>query len=160
MGFKQDEYFCVNNTWFPRDYEWIQYPCQSFPSGGVFNKPPSFYQDYAKEKQKYREKFRKAQEEEQREKFRRFFHRFTQGFFGFEGQSDSECEIQKDDEYPYSVFGLKRSASEEDMKKAYRKSVLKAHPDKGGSAELFRKVREAWEYFSQRCSANQRPNIF
>jgi len=154
MGFKQeDDYYCVSGTWYPRDYEWIQYPLQSFPSGGVFNQPPSFYQDYAKEKQKYRDKFRKAQEEEQREKFRRFFERFTHGFFGFD-DTPPEPELDKDDEYPYSVFGLKRSASEEDMKKAYRKSVLKAHPDKGGSAELFRKVREAWNYFCQR------PNIF
>ena len=150
MGFKQeDDYYCVSGTWYPRDYQWIQYPCQSFPSGGVFNKPPSFYQDYAKEKQKYREKFRKAQEEEQREKFRRFFHRFRGGFFGFEGQSDFECDIQKDDEYPYSVFGLKKSASQEDMKKAYRKSVLKAHPDRGGTNAAFRRVREAWEYFKK-----------
>ena len=44
---------------------------------------------------------------------------------------------------------LKKSASNEDMKKAYRKEVRKAHPDKGGSAELFRKIRQAWEYFTK-----------
>ena len=59
-----------------------------------------------------------------------------QEFFGF-----SEATPNQDNDYPYCVFGLKRSASDEDMKKAYRKSVLKAHPDKGGTPELFRNVR-------------------
>ena len=89
-----------------------------------------------------KKKFKREQEEKQREKFRKFFH----GFFGFD-ESPDEPE-KKDNDYPYSVFGLTKSASDEDVKKAYRKSILKAHPDKGGTAELFRKVREAWDYFS------------
>ena len=109
---------------------------------GVFNKLPSYYQDYERERRKYQEKFKREQEEKQREKFRKFFH----GFFGFD-ESPDEPE-KKDNDYPYSVFGLTKSASDEDVKKAYRKSILKAHPDKGGSNELFRKVREAWDYFS------------
>ena len=56
-------------------------------------------------------------------------------------------------DYPYCVFGLKKSSSDEDMKSAYRKSVLKAHPDRGGSNELFRKVRGAWEYFTEYCKS-------
>ncbi len=134
--------FNVGGCWYPRNYKFISYPYHSFPSGGVFNKLPDYYQDYEKERRKFHEKFKKAQEEEQREKFRRFF----QGFFGFD---EEKVDRSTDDNYPYSVFGLTKSASHEDMKKAYRKSVLKAHPDKGGSAELFRKVREAWEYFKK-----------
>jgi len=37
------------------------------------------------------------------------------------------------------------------VKRAYREAVLKAHPDKGGDAELFRRVREAWEHFVTFC---------
>jgi len=51
----------------------------------------------------------------------------------------------KDCDYPESVFGLKKSNSQEDMKKAYRKAMLNSHPDKGGDPEEFRKYREAWE---------------
>ena len=142
MGLDPNDYFCVSGCWYRRDYEWIQYPMQSFPSGGIFNKLPSYYQDYERERRKYQEKFKREQEEKQREKFRKFFH----GFFGFD-ESPDEPE-KKDNDYPYSVFGLTKSASDEDVKKAYRKSILKAHPDKGGTAELFRKVREAWDYFS------------
>tara|TARA_R110000787_G_scaffold222123_2_gene330823 strand:- start:1074 stop:1457 length:384 start_codon:yes stop_codon:yes gene_type:complete len=53
---------------------------------------------------------------------------------------------ETDDEYPYSVFGLKRSSSDEDMKKAYRDAMLKTHPDKGGDVQEFRMYREAWEW--------------
>ena len=132
--------YCVGGCWYSNNHKWISYPYQSFPSGGVFNKLPSYYQDYERERRKFHEKFKKAQEEEQREKFRKFFY----GFFGFD---EVKVDRSTDDNYPYSVFGLTKSASHDDVKKAYRKSVLKAHPDKGGSAELFRKVREAWDYF-------------
>ena len=54
-------------------------------------------------------------------------------------------------DYPYSVFGLPRCSSDDDVKRAYREAVLKAHPDKGGDAELFRRVREAWEHFTTFC---------
>ena len=63
------------------------------------------------------------------------------------GQDDLTDFGDYDDQYPYSVFGLKRSCSDEDMKKAYRKAILNAHPDKGGDAEEFRMYREAWENY-------------
>lgn len=125
------------------EYRSVAYPFHSFPSGGVYNKRPDYYHDYENHmRQKTREKEEHA-ERERSERFKNFF----QGFFGFD-QDDSNKE-PLDREYPYSVFGLKRSASDDDMKKAYRKAVLKAHPDRGGTNELFRKVREAWEYFTR-----------
>ena len=69
------------------------------------------------------------------------------GFFGFEAREDTPPEP----DYPYSVFGLPRCSSDDDVKRAYREAVLKAHPDKGGDAELFRRVREAWEHFTTFC---------
>ena len=56
-------------------------------------------------------------------------------------------EDQKD--YPFSVFGLKKSSSEEDMKKAYHKAVRETHPDKTGedTEDEFRQVQEAYEYY-------------
>lgn len=41
------------------------------------------------------------------------------------------------------IIGLSEGASEEDIKKAGRKAMRKAHPDLGGSSEEFIKVKEA-----------------
>ena len=48
-----------------------------------------------------------------------------------------------------NVLGLKRSSSQEDIKKAFREKALKTHPDKGGDPADFRKVREAYECLVQ-----------
>ena len=125
------------------EYRSVAYPFHSFPSGGVYNKRPDYYHDYENHMRQKKREREAAEERERSERFKNFF----QGFFGF----NTEEKESLDREYPYSVFGLKRSASDDDMKKAYRKAVLKAHPDRGGTNELFRKVREAWEYFTKGC---------
>ncbi len=46
----------------------------------------------------------------------------------------------------YSILGLKRSASQEDIKNAFRQKARETHPDKiGGDGEEFKRVREAYE---------------
>jgi len=125
------------------EYSSLAYPLSSFPHGGVYNKRPDYYHDYENH---MRQKKREQEEKEDQERSERFKN-FFQGFFGFNQDDSNKESLDKD--YPYNVFGLKRSASDDDMKKAYRKAVLKAHPDKGGSNELFRKIRQAWEYFTK-----------
>jgi molecular chaperone DnaJ len=49
---------------------------------------------------------------------------------------------------PYEALGLQRGATEEEVKKAYRKLAREHHPDKGGDAEKFKKVQEAYEVLS------------
>jgi DnaJ-class molecular chaperone len=52
----------------------------------------------------------------------------------------------------YEVLGLDRSASEDDIKKAYRKLAMKHHPDRNDgdkvSEETFKEVKEAYETLS------------
>lgn len=51
----------------------------------------------------------------------------------------------------YKILGVNREATEEDIKKAYRKLALKCHPDKNkekGAEEKFKELAEAYEILS------------
>jgi len=48
-------------------------------------------------------------------------------------------------ENDYDILGLQEGASLPQIKTAYRKMVLKVHPDKGGDPAVFRRVNEAYE---------------
>lgn len=48
----------------------------------------------------------------------------------------------------YAILGIPRDADEDAIKKAYRKAALKTHPDRGGDAEKFKAVSEAYEVLS------------
>ena len=48
----------------------------------------------------------------------------------------------------YKILGVEKNASAEDIKKAFRKLALEHHPDKGGNAEKFKEVSEAYSVLS------------
>ena len=134
------------------NYYWISQPLYSSPHGGVFGILPQFYQDYEEEIKKAKIRWERANSRREKARQEENARKFREGFFGFSDEEETNTENKKEkncEDYPYSFFGLKKSDSNEDMKKAYRKFVLKAHPDKGGSAEAFRKVMEAYNYFKQ-----------
>lgn len=45
----------------------------------------------------------------------------------------------------YKTLGVRRGATEEEIKKAYRKLAMTHHPDRGGNEEEFKKIKEAYE---------------
>jgi curved DNA-binding protein len=45
----------------------------------------------------------------------------------------------------YDILKISKSASAEEIKSAYKKLVKEHHPDRGGDAEYFKKINEAYE---------------
>jgi DnaJ family protein A protein 2 len=46
------------------------------------------------------------------------------------------------------LLGVKKNATNDELKKAYRKKALKEHPDKGGDPEKFKDISKAYETLS------------
>ncbi len=48
----------------------------------------------------------------------------------------------------YNTLGINKGASQDEIKKAYRKMAMKHHPDRGGDEKTFKKISEAYEILS------------
>jgi len=55
----------------------------------------------------------------------------------------------------YSILGVSKTASPEEIKKAYYKLAHKYHPDKGGDKEKMKEINEAYQILSDRDKRSQ-----
>jgi hypothetical protein len=51
---------------------------------------------------------------------------------------------------PYVLLGIEASASITDVKAAFRKKAIEHHPDHGGSAEAFMRIKRAYDWIVKR----------
>ena len=58
---------------------------------------------------------------------------------------DLACTGVAERDAAFEILGVSPDASEQEIKKAYRKRAMKVHPDKGGSVEDFMETNEAYE---------------
>lgn len=56
---------------------------------------------------------------------------------------------------PYQVLEVDRDASDNDIKKAYKRMAMKHHPDKGGDEEKFKEISEAYSILSDKNKRDQ-----
>lgn len=61
----------------------------------------------------------------------------------------------------YETLGVPKGASEDEIKKAYRKLAAKHHPDKGGDTAKFQEIQSAYETLSdpQKRAAHDNPGF-
>ena len=87
-------------------------------------------------------------------------HFFKQGFFGggFPGGfSEEDHEPQEiENKKLYEVLGLSQSATQDEIKRAFRKLAIQHHPDKGGDQELFKEINAAYEILSNEFSISEK----
>jgi len=62
----------------------------------------------------------------------------------------------------YETLGVPKGASEEEIKRAYRKLASQHHPDKGGDTQRFQEIQSAYETLSdpQKRQQHDNPNPF
>ncbi len=53
-----------------------------------------------------------------------------------------------EEENYYSILGISKNSTQEEIKKVYRILALKYHPDKGGDIEIFKKISKAYGVLS------------
>jgi len=70
------------------------------------------------------------------------------GFGGFGGHDDMDEERDVDTQKYYDLLEVSKDATANEIKKAYRKKAMKAHPDKGGDPEKFKEINQAYEVLS------------
>ena len=75
------------------------------------------------------------------------FEEMGGGFPGGRGQREKK---PVDNSKFYELLGVEKTASYDEIRKAFRKKALKEHPDRGGDKEKFQEINQAYEVLSDK----------
>jgi len=70
------------------------------------------------------------------------------GMGGMGGRRGPPKEV--DNKQLYDILGVEKDATMDQIKKAYRKLAIKNHPDKGGDAQKFQEIQNAYDILFDR----------
>ena len=70
---------------------------------------------------------------------------FGSNFFNNNFQQEEEEGGSGNNTELYEVLGVAQSASQEEIRKAFKKLAVKFHPDRGGDADKFKEINAAHE---------------
>ena len=70
------------------------------------------------------------------------------GFPGMGGRRGPPKEV--DNSKYYELLGVEKTATYDEIRKAFRKLALKNHPDRGGDKEKFQELNAAYEVLSDK----------
>jgi curved DNA-binding protein len=59
---------------------------------------------------------------------------------------------------PYTILGVSKNASDEEIKRAFKKLAMKHHPDRGGDEQQFKQINEAYAILSNPERKQQHDN--
>jgi len=91
------------------------------------------------------------EEQKQRERFHARDKRFEDFWRNFSWDTPNDHEpVSPVSEPRGDIFGLKRSKSQEELRKLYRKQCLKHHPDKGGRQSDFVLLQKEYDRLKMR----------
>mmetsp|Transcript_13748 Transcript_13748/g.23356 ORF Transcript_13748/g.23356 Transcript_13748/m.23356 type:complete len:415 (-) Transcript_13748:82-1326(-) len=76
------------------------------------------------------------------------FEHFAHGHGGGGSRRSARPAADVDTNKLYETLGVKKTADEKEIKKAYRKLAVKHHPDKGGDEQKFKEISAAYEVLS------------
>jgi len=59
--------------------------------------------------------------------------------------------------WPYQILGVKPTADEREIRRAYRELVMRHHPDRGGDPQKFRQIQEAYRLLTHSKAREREP---
>ena len=159
---RQAQYYHDSNNYILNEKDNTLYDNDSFNNINFDYEDPvdfEFIKELAqKSNYKSNTKIKKEEVEEEKETYKT--PKFNSCSSSYKKNNNTSTNIryirlsELDDNNPYNCLDVSQLATQDEIRKAYKKLILINHPDKGGDAEKFNKIHEAYEMLSNPVTKN------